>query len=310
MIRKIQKKNEHSKSKTNEMKHWETIIRQIEQTTGSKFSVDRQQSIGGGSINNAFMLSDGCDNHYFVKTNQTGQQQMFEAESRGLVELASSHSIKVPEAICFGDDGVQSYIVLEYLDMSGRADQVLLGEQLAAMHSVTSSQFGWDIDNTIGATYQPNNKKDDWLEFWREQRLGFQLQLAAGNGYGGELQSLGERLMSEMTSLFDGRTVKPSMLHGDLWGGNVAGLKDGTPVIFDPAFYYGDREADLAMTYVFGGFGPDFYASYQNAFPLDDGFAIRKTIYNIYHIINHLNLFGGGYHRQAITMLEQVLADI
>ena len=148
------------------------------------------------------------------------------------------------------------------------------------------------------------------MDFWRDHRLGFQLTLAAQNGYGGELQSLGEKLLLEMPRLFTGREIKPSMLHGDLWGGNVAGLKDGSPVIFDPAFYYGDREADLAMTYVFGGFSPDFYASYQNAFPLDEGFAVRKTFYNIYHIINHLNLFGGGYHAQAIHMMEQVLAEM
>jgi protein-ribulosamine 3-kinase len=129
---------------------------------------------------------------------------------------------------------------------------------------------------------------------------------------------LGERLLVDMEKLFSGHQVRPSMLHGDLWGGNVAGLAEssnqgsqsGTPVIFDPAFYYGDREADIAMTYVFGGFSPDFYASYQNVAPLDDGFAVRKTFYNIYHIINHLNLFGGGYHAQAIRMLEQVLAEL
>ena len=194
--------------------------------------------------------------------------------------------------------------------MTGRADQVLLGKQLAAMHRVTAERFGWSMHNTIGATHQSNEWQDKWLDFWQEQRLGFQLQLAASNGYGGELQSLGERLLSEMPKLFTGRDVIPSMLHGDLWGGNVAGLEDGTPVIFDPAFYYGDREADLAMTYVFGGFSPDFYRSYQNAFPLDDGFAVRKTFYNIYHIINHLNLFGGGYHGQSIQMLKQVLAEI
>jgi fructosamine-3-kinase len=235
---------------------------------------------------------------------------MFAAEAKGLREIASSHTVRVPEAVCYGDDGTQSYIVLEYLEMAGRADQGLLGEQLAAMHRVTAERFGWEIDNTIGATHQPNAWNDDWLDFWREQRLGFQLQLAADNGYGGELQILGERLLSEMPKLFTGRQVLPSMLHGDLWGGNVAGLRDGTPVIFDPAFYYGDREADIAMTYVFGGFSPDFYASYQNAWPLDDGFALRKTFYNIYHIINHLNLFGGGYHGQAIHMMEQVLAEI
>jgi len=292
------------------MKQWQSIVAHIEQVTGRHFSVGQQQSMGGGSINTAFLLTSDDGQQYFVKTNRTGQKAMFEAEARGLQEIASSNTLKVPMSVCTGDDQAQSYIVLEYLDMTGQADQRVLGEQLAAMHHVTAGQFGWEINNTIGATHQPNDKMDDWLGFWREQRLGFQLQLAAQNGYGGELQSLGEKLLVEMPKLFSGREVKASMLHGDLWGGNVAGLKDGTPVIFDPAFYYGDREADLAMTYVFGGFGPDFYASYQNAFPVDDGFAVRKTFYNIYHIINHLNLFGGGYHGQSIQMLEQVLAEM
>ncbi len=292
------------------MKQWQSIIEHIEQTTGRSFSIGQQQSMGGGSINDAFLLTGENGQQYFVKTNRTGQKAMFEAEALGLQEIASSHTLKVPKSVCFGEDRAQSYIVLEYLDMAGQADQRLLGEQLAAMHQKTAERFGWEINNTIGATFQPNDWMDNWLRFWSEQRLGFQLQLAAQNGYGGELQSLGEKLLIEMPALFTGREIKPSMLHGDLWGGNVAGLKDGTPVIFDPAFYYGDREADLAMTYVFGGFSPDFYASYQNAFPLDDGFAVRKTFYNIYHIINHLNLFGGGYHGQAIHMMEQVLAEI
>ena len=292
------------------MKQWQAIARHIEQTSGRNYSVKQQQSLSGGSINAAYLLTGENGKQYFVKTNHSGRLDMFEAESRGLQALASSNTLKVPKALCFGDDQEQSYIVMEYLEMSGRADQVTLGEQLAALHCVTTDQFGWDIDNTIGATHQPNAWMDNWLNFWRERRLGYQLQLAAKNGYGGELQSLGEKLLIEMPVLFTGREIKPSMLHGDLWGGNAAGLKDGTPVIFDPAFYYGDREADLAMTYVFGGFGPDFYASYQNAFPLDDGFAVRKTFYNIYHIINHLNMFGGGYHGQAIHMLEQVLAEI
>ncbi|MCK5394770.1 MAG: fructosamine kinase family protein [Gammaproteobacteria bacterium] len=292
------------------MKQWQSIIQHIEQTTGQVFSVRQQQSLAGGSINNAFLLTGDNGEQHFVKTNQTGRKDMFEAEAKGLLEMSSSKTIKVPKPVCFGDDGVHSYIVMEYLDLAGQANQSLLGEQLAAMHRVTTEQFGWNIHNTIGATHQSNTWQDNWLDFWREQRLGYQLRLAAENGYGGELQSLGEKLLIEMPKLFTGREVKPSMLHGDLWGGNVAGLKDGTPVIYDPAFYYGDREADLAMTYVFGGFGPDFYASYQDAFPLDDGFFVRKTFYNIYHIINHLNMFGGGYHSQSVNMLEQVLAEI
>ncbi len=294
----------------NKIKQWQFIIQHIEQTSGQSFSVKQWQSVGGGSINQAFLLTGENGVQYFVKTNSTGQKPMFEAEARGLQALAASKTLKVPRPLCFGDDQMQSYIVMEYLDIGGRANQQILGEQLAAMHGVTADQFGWNINNTIGATFQSNTWTDSWITFWREQRLGFQLQLAEQNGYGGALQSLGEKLLVEMPVLFTGRKIKPSMLHGDLWGGNVAGLGDGTPVIFDPAFYYGDREADLAMTYVFGGFSSDFYASYQNVQPLDEGFAVRKTFYNLYHIINHLNLFGGGYHRQSIDLLEQVLSEV
>lgn len=295
------------------MIRWKSVVADIERATGHAFSVQQQQSLAGGSINAAYLLS-GDSARYFVKTNATGNKAMFEAEAKGLFALAASNTIKVPLPICVGDDGSQSYLVLQYLELNARADQVLLGEQLAAMHRVTAEQFGWEINNTIGATFQPNVWMTDWVEFWRTQRLGFQLQLAAQNGYGGKLQLLGEKLLIEMPKLFSGRKIMPSMLHGDLWGGNVAGLdggmEDRVPVIFDPAFYYGDRETDLAMTYVFGGFSADFYASYENALPLDAGFAVRKTFYNSYHIINHLNLFGGGYQQQAIQMLEQVLAEI
>ncbi len=295
------------------MNRWTSISQKIEQATGKSFSVQQQQSLAGGSINSAFKLSgseSGANKTYFVKTNQPGSSAMFVAEAKALAIMASTNTIKIPKPVCVGDDGTQSYIVMEYLDMSGSLNQTLLGEQLAAMHRVTADRFGWEIDNTIGATHQPNAWQQNWVDFWREQRLGYQLELAAKNGYGGELQTLGEKLLVEMPVLFSGRDIKPSMLHGDLWGGNVAGLKQGSPVIFDPAFYYGDREADLAMTYVFGGFTADFYASYENAFPLDEGFKVRKTFYNIYHIINHLNLFAGGYHAQAIHMLKQVLSEI
>ena len=292
------------------MAKWERVVQHIEEVTGDGFTVDQAQSLSGGSINAAFMLSDENGRQYFVKTNQPDRQAMFAAEAAGLEELAESNTLKVPKPVCLGSNADQSYIVMEYLPLKGQANQALLGEQLASMHRVTDECFGWRMNNTIGTTHQPNAQQTDWVEFWRKQRLGYQLELAAQNGYGGELQVLGEKLLLDMYKLFEGRDIKPSMLHGDLWGGNVAGLADGTPVIFDPAFYYGDREADLAMTYVFGGFTADFYAAYQNAWPLDDGFSVRKTFYNVYHIINHLNLFGGGYHGQSIQMLKQVLAEI
>lgn len=292
------------------MKQWQSIIRHIEQSSGEAFVANNMQAKGGGSINNAFVLSSDDGRQYFVKTNRSGRKSMFEAEANGLVAMASSKTIKVPMPLCFGDDGSHSYIVMENLLLSGSANQSDLGEQLASMHKNVAEQFGWEMDNTIGSTFQPNAWQGDWLEFWRVQRLGYQLSLAAKNGYDGEIQTLGERLLDDMPVLFEGRSVEASMLHGDLWGGNVAGLSDGTPVIYDPAFYYGDREADLAMTYVFGGFESDFYASYHNAYPLDDGFAVRKIFYNIYHILNHMNMFGGGYHGQSIQMMSKVLAEI
>ena len=292
------------------MEHWQTISLHVEQSTDKVFSIKQCQSMSGGSINSAYMLLGSDGRKYFVKTNVTGHKAMFKAEAKALEEIASCQCIKVPQPLCFGDDGVRSYIVMEFLELTGRTDSHVLGHQLAAMHRISSRQFGWAVDNTIGITHQPNDMTDDWLGFWRKHRLGFQLQLAADNGYGARLQLLGERLLVEMSKLFTGREIMPSMLHGDLWGGNVSALNDGTPVIFDPAMYYGDREADIAMTSLFGGFSAEFYSSYHDVFPLDDGFAVRKTFYNIYHILNHLNIFGAGYHDSAIAMMEQVLAEI
>jgi fructosamine-3-kinase len=288
---------------------WQHIEQQIEQATGSSFRIDNNNSVGGGCINSAFRI-EHKGRSYFIKTNDARYAYMFAAEAEALREMASSNTLRVPEPVCYGECGNQCYVVMEYLELGGSADMVAFGRQFAAMHKVTADRFGWHIDNTIGSTPQPNTPTDNWIEFWREQRLGFQLQTAARNGYGGELQRLGERLLAAMPALFVNHEPQPSMLHGDLWGGNYGALRDGTPVIFDPAFYYGDREADLAMTTLFGGFGGQFYAAYNEAWPLDDGYEVRKTFYNIYHIINHLNLFGGGYHSQAISMIERVLAEL
>lgn len=291
------------------MSFWQHIEQQIEQATGTVFHIEHNRGVGGGGINAASRVSDG-NRQYFIKTNDVRHAYMFEAEAEGLLEMANSNTVRVPEPVCYGEHGSRCFVVLEYLELGGRANMKLFGQQLAAMHRVTQSHFGWCIDNTIGSTPQPNTLTDDWIEFWREQRLGFQLELAASNGYGGELQKLGERLMSGFPVLFENYHPKVSMLHGDLWSGNYGGLTDGEPVIFDPAFYYGDREADLAMTTLFGNFGRDFYAAYNEAWPLDEGYAVRKTFYNIYHIINHANMFGGGYQSQAIGMMKQVLAEV
>ncbi len=192
--------------------------------------------------------------------------------------------------------------MLEYLELTGGGDFAALGRMLAAMHRSTGARFGWHRDNYIGATPQANAWCDDWTEFWLERRLRPQMELARANGFEIRGQAFSERLLAR-------HRPQPSLLHGDLWNGN-AGFSNGQPVLFDPAVYYGDREADLAMTGLFGGFPPQFYAAYEAAFPLEPGYEKRKPLYNLYHLLNHLNLFGGGYLAQvqaALGLLRQAL---
>lgn len=235
---------------------------------------------------------------------------MFVSEAAVLAAIAATNTIRVPQVIACGVTDEQSYLVLEYLQLSACGDDRLLGEQLAALHRCTGEAFGFAQDNFIGTSPQPNAWRDDWIVFWREQRLGFQLRLAAANGYGGQLQNLGEKLLDALPSFFDGYTPAPSLLHGDLWSGNHAFLADGTPTIFDPATYYGDRECDLAMTELFGGFSAGFYAAYRSAWPVSAGYAHRRDLYNLYHILNHANLFGSGYVSQAEQMMRTLMQRV
>ena len=235
---------------------------------------------------------------------------MFEAEAAALRALAAADTLRVPKALCTGSAEGIGYIVMEYIELGRGTPHGWheAGEQLAALHRHTSEAFGWSRDNTIGSTRQINDQQADWGDFWRRQRLGFQLELAATNGHLGRLQQRGEQLLERFEKLIDHSPV-PSLLHGDLWGGNMAFDSHGAPLIYDPASYYGDRETELAMTELFGGFSTEFYAGYRAAWPLDDGYHVRKTLYNLYHILNHLNLFGGGYAGQAERMIDQLLSE-
>ena len=271
------------------------------------FTLRNTTPVGGGSINESSRLEGMDGSRYFLKLNDAQHLPMFVAEAEGLNAIAATNTIRVPRPIVHGSTNGQSYLVLEYLELSSHGDGKLLGEQLAALHRYTGKSFGFSADNFIGTTPQPNGWKDNWIDFWREHRLGFQLQLAAKNGYGGQLQRLGEKLLDALPTFSAGYTPQPSLLHGDLWSGNHAFLVDGTPTIFDPAAYYGDREADLAMTELFGSYPADFYAAYRAAYPLDAGYATRRDLYNLYHILNHANLFGGGYARQAEQMMQRLL---
>ncbi len=291
------------------MSTWQTIAARIAEATGGPFDPQPPHSLAGGCINSAFRLSDGTQT-WFVKTNRATLLAMFEAEAQGLNEMVGSATITVPRALCTGTTDGLSYIVMQHLELGhgGAAGWRSAGEQLAAMHRHSAAAFGWSRDNTIGATPQPNAWDRDWIAFWRERRLGFQLAEAARNGHGGRLQSLGEQLLERFPALID-HAPSPALLHGDLWGGNIGFTRHGEPVIYDPATYYGDREAELAMTELFGGFSADFYAAYRDAWPLDPGYRVRKDLYNLYHVLNHLNLFGGGYGGQAERLMQRLLSE-
>jgi fructosamine-3-kinase len=291
------------------MPSWDNIRNDIEVATGVSASLDQHGSVGGGCINQAVRIRYG-NTAYFVKLNSAGGYDMFAAEAQGLEALRQCDVLKIPAPVCAGHDSQSAWLVMENLELGGQANAVALGEGLAAMHHITRDEYGWERDNTIGSTLQENTWGDDWIEFWRERRLRFQLDLAGRNSAGSTLLSRGETLLQEFPRLFDSYTPEASLLHGDLWSGNHAYTTDGEPAIFDPAVYYGDREADLAMTELFGGFGGDFHAAYNNAWPVDAGYKTRKTLYNLYHILNHYNLFGGGYASQAQGMVDSLLSEL
>ena len=285
------------------------IAAQISAATHSQFDIIATKSVAGGDINNAFILQ-GSKQHYFVKLNRASLLEMFAAEFEGLNAISSTNTIRTPRPILFGQANQSSFLVLEYIEftrMTATAQRTL-GEQLAHLHQQKQPYFGWIRDNTIGSTPQINTRVSNWATFWREHRLGFQLRRAAENGYNGKLQHLGEKLCARVDDFFTHYTPTPSLLHGDLWGGNIACDTQQRPLIYDPACYFGDRETDLAMTELFGGFGVDFYSAYNSVWTLDAGYQTRKTLYNLYHILNHVNLFGAGYERQAQQMMEQLLS--
>jgi len=303
---------------------WDKIAARIAEVTGDKFAIDNRRTVSGGCINQVYDISSSSRT-YFAKINQASQVAMFEAEALGLQQMGETQTIRVPEPICWGTEGNSAYIVLEWLDLGSRGGDRAweeMGRKLAEMHKYTAptppllrggeepnsgllrAVFGWDINNTIGSTIQINNWTANWAEFWAEHRIGYQLKVARRRG--GHFPQ-GERLLELIPELLAGYEPQPSLVHGDLWGGNAGVTSAGEPVIFDPAAYFGDREVDLAMTELFGGFPAQFYRGYNQVWPLDSGYEERKTLYNLYQILNHFNLFGGSYESQANQMINRIL---
>ena len=276
---------------------------------GAPPTATRWIGLGGSTFGGTWRLECGGA-RYFVKTQSASRLVVLEAEADGLRELSRAGAIRVPAPVVCGSAGECAFLALEWLDFARGGRDAALGAGLAQLHRITSDSYGWRRDNTIGATPQDNACGNGWAAFFRDRRIGRQLALAACNGAEGRLQRDGERLLAAIPLLLAGHAPAASLLHGDLWCGNAARLASGEPVIYDPAVYFGDREADLAMTELFGGFGSDFHAAYRSAWPIDAGYPLRRTLYNLDHVLNHFNLFGADYGNQAQMMIAQLLAGV
>lgn len=290
---------------------FEAIAREISAQMGSECAPEPETGVSGGSVHRTYEWRCG-DASLFVKVAAEAGSAALAAEATGLETLAESQAVRVPRVLARGTAGRSAFLALEWIESrpAGRLAEHRLGERLAAQHHVTAPEFGFATDNFIGRTPQPNGRLSDWAEFFRERRLRHQLSLAAQQSFAPLLEQPGARLLESVGALLAGHRPQPALLHGDLWAGNWLASVDDEPVIFDPAVYYGDREADLAMTRLFGGFGRAFYQTYEAEAALPAGHAVRAELYNLYHLLNHANLFGGGYARQARASIDRLLAEV
>jgi len=263
----------------------------------AELGIEDAQPVSGGCIHRCYRVRIGGKAR-FLKLNAARFADAFAAEADGLEALRSAGAA-APQPQAHGVCGDQAFLLLELLELRGGGDFAALGRMLAGAHRGGGARFGWRRDNYIGTTPQPNGWRDSWAQFWLEQRMQPQLDLAKRNGFA---------LAVPEMKLLENHHPQPSLLHGDLWSGN-AGFTSAGPVLFDPAVYYGDREADLAMTELFGGFPREFYESYDSVWPLEAGYERRKHLYNLYHLLNHLNLFGSAYLGQVNAALRLLLGS-
>ncbi len=287
------------------------LARAIGESIDATLQSEPAERVHGGCINKCYRWESSAG-PIFVKVAEAAAGDMLHAEAAGLEALRKAGAVRVPRVLGVAGGADTQWLALEWIPLrkpSAKSESTL-GERLSVQHRSSVAAFGWHRNNTLGSSPQINDWSDNWVEFFRERRLRRQLDLARSNGHGGRLQQRGETLLGLVDRFFNHAQVLPSLLHGDLWGGNWAVDERGAPVLFDPAVYFGDREADIAMTRLFGGFGANFYAAYHASWPLADGAENRVALYNLYHVLNHLNLFGGGYLGQAISSIDRLLGEL
>jgi len=283
------------------------VVNRIEDWAGRK--IINYKSVAGGSIAKTDQIEFEDGRFCFLKTGSVSSDT-FQKEANGLKELAKTNSIRVPEVFLVDEN----FLLLEYIEQ-GRKDHkffIHFGEQLASLHSRTAFKFGFREDNYIGSTPQLNvgkaNETENWIDFYYNKRLLYQYKLAEQKGLAGnELKNGFLILENRIEEILEGSEEKPTLIHGDLWSGNYLCDKNSNPVLIDPAIYYGHREAELAMTKLFGGFDPIFYDTYSKHKPLPQGYDYRENIYMLYHVLNHLNIFGNSYYGQAVRLVWSYL---
>lgn len=284
----------------------DTVVSAIERHLSAKVSDYFPAS--GGCINNGGKVVVGGKD-FFVKWNDRSRYPgMFQAEAKGLHILGASETLRIPEVIHVGEEGSFQYLLLEYIDDGRRSPDFWesFGRGLAKMHKHSAPRFGLDHNNFIGSLPQDNRESGSWIEFFIERRLRSQLAIALqNNGLNKSAASDFDKLFAKLNSLLPDEP--PSLLHGDLWGGNLMIADNGEACLIDPAVYYGHREVDLAMTQLFGGFDSVFFESYNEEFPLLPGYRERLDLYNLYPLLVHVNLFGGGYAAQVMSVLRRFL---
>ena len=264
------------------------------------------REVHGGSINRAAKLTTDRG-EYFLKWNKNAPDDFFEREAEGLKTLRNAvHSLIIPTVEMVGqtDDSETGFLLMEYIEESRSGDSFQFGSELARLHQNTANQFGFHSDNYIGSLPQSNRMHSNWIEFFISERIEPQLAMATESGkLPSSIRKNWNRLSYRLNELFP--ACKPSLLHGDLWGGNYLFNKSGKAVIIDPAVYYGHPEMDLAFSTLFGGFTYDFYEGYESISPLENGFDNRVPIFNLYPLLVHVNLFGGSYVDQVKTILQK-----
>ncbi|XP_068478597.1 protein-ribulosamine 3-kinase, chloroplastic isoform X5 [Phaseolus vulgaris] len=288
----------------------EDPVREWILSEGKATKITKISPVGGGCINLASRYDTDAGS-FFVKTNRSIGSSMFEAEALGLEAMYETGTICVPKPYKFGPlPNGGSFIIMEFIQFgASRGYQSELGKKLAEMHKAgkSSKGYGFDVDNTIGSTPQINTWSSDWIQFYGEHRLGYQLKLLLDRFGDRAIYEKGQRLVKSMGRLFANVVIEPCLLHGDLWSGNISSNRNGEPVILDPACYYGHSEAEFGMSWC-AGFGGSFYDSYFKVMPKQPGFEERRDLYMLYHYLNHYNLFGSGYRSSAMSIIDDYLA--